>query len=182
MESQSGLGIYISKQTALAVRLRRGKVAARVAVQAAPDETDGLRALVRRLAEACAEQNMLSSDASVALDSSLFMQHSVHSAFNHAKQIAQTIRFDTEAHAICDDLLSTILCACWKKPVLIAPAMNVNMWDNPAVQKNIEIIISMGFQILGPEEGPLACGVVGMGRMAEPERIQAAIGKFLAKS
>ena len=51
MESQSGLGIYISKQTALAVRLRRGKVVARVAVETAPDETDGLRALVRRLAD-----------------------------------------------------------------------------------------------------------------------------------
>ena len=86
------------------------------------------------------------------------------------------------AHAICDDLLSTILCACWKKPVLIAPAMNVNMWDNPAVQKNIETLSSMGFQILGPEEGPLACGVVGMGRMAEPDQIQAAIAERVAKT
>ena len=102
MESQSGLGIYISKRTALAVRLRRGEVVDRVAVEAAPDETDGLRALVRRLAEACAERNMLSSDASVALDSSLFMQHSVHSAFSHANQIAQTIRFDTEEVVAAD--------------------------------------------------------------------------------
>jgi len=86
------------------------------------------------------------------------------------------------AHAICDDLLSTILCACWKKPVLIAPAMNVNMWDNPAVQKNIETISSMRFAIVGPQEGPLACGVVGMGRMAEPEQIQAAIGQIVAKT
>lgn len=102
MESQSGLGIYISKQTALAVRLRRGQVVARVAVQVGPEEADGLQALVRRLAEACAEQNMLSLDASVALDSSLFMQHSVHSAFSHANQIAQTIRFDTEEVVAAD--------------------------------------------------------------------------------
>ena len=102
MESQSGLGIYISKQTALAVRLRRGQVVARVAVQVGPEEADGLQALVRRLAEACAEQKMLSLDASVALDSSLFMQHSVHSAFSHANQIAQTIRFDTEEVVAAD--------------------------------------------------------------------------------
>jgi len=86
----------------VAVRLRRGKVAAQVAVEVGPDEADGLQALVRRLAEACAEQDMLSSDASVALDSSLFMQHNVHSAFSHANQIAQTIRFDTEEVVAAD--------------------------------------------------------------------------------
>ena len=44
------------------------------------------------------------------------------------------------ANAICDDLLSTMLCVCWQKPILLAPAMNDNMWNNPAVQKNVATI------------------------------------------
>lgn len=75
------------------------------------------------------------------------------------------------ANGICDDLLSTTLCACWDKPVLIAPAMNSNMWANPAVQKNVETIKQAGFRIIGPEVGRLACGAEGIGRMAEPDGI-----------
>lgn len=75
------------------------------------------------------------------------------------------------AHGICDDLLSTTLCACWNKPVLIAPAMNDNMWKNPAVQKNVETIKQNGFNIIGPEIGRLACGTDAIGRMAEPQDI-----------
>lgn len=75
------------------------------------------------------------------------------------------------ANGICDDLLSTTLCVCWNKPVLIAPAMNSNMWTNPAVQKNVETIKQAGFRIIGPETGRLACGTEGIGRMAEPDDI-----------
>jgi len=75
------------------------------------------------------------------------------------------------ANGICDDLLSTTLCTCRDKPVLIAPAMNSNMWTNPAVQKNVETIKQMGLQIIGPEVGRLACGAEGIGRMAEPADI-----------
>ncbi|MHC5060867.1 MAG: flavoprotein [Planctomycetota bacterium] len=75
------------------------------------------------------------------------------------------------ATGICDDLLSTTLCACWDKPVLIAPAMNSKMWANPAVQKNVETIKQAGFRIIGPETGRLACGAEGIGRMAEPDDI-----------
>ncbi len=75
------------------------------------------------------------------------------------------------ANGICDDLLSTTLCACRDKPVLIAPAMNSNMWTNPAVQKNVETIKQAGFRIIGPEVGRLACGTEGIGRMAEPDDI-----------
>lgn len=75
------------------------------------------------------------------------------------------------ANGICDDLLSTTLCVCWDKPVLIAPAMNSNMWTNPAVQKNVETIKQAGFRIIGPEVGRLACGTEGIGRMAEPDDI-----------
>ena len=79
------------------------------------------------------------------------------------------------ANGICDDLLSTTLCACWSKPVLIAPAMNSNMWANPIVQRNIEILRDMKFEMAGPEAGRLACGTEGVGRMTEPADIFGAI-------
>ncbi|MCK5563874.1 MAG: hypothetical protein KAJ07_01390 [Planctomycetes bacterium] len=83
------------------------------------------------------------------------------------------------AAGICDDLLSTTLCTCWNKKVLIAPAMNTNMWNNPAVQKNVEAIKSMGLKTVGPESGRLACGTEGVGRMAEPTQIIEAIENLL---
>ena len=88
------------------------------------------------------------------------------------------------AGGICDDLLSTVLCASWKKPKLMAPAMNNNMWSNPAVQRNVECVKKMGFELIGPEAGRLACGAEGPGRMSEAsdilamiERIACTIGK-----
>jgi phosphopantothenoylcysteine decarboxylase/phosphopantothenate--cysteine ligase len=85
------------------------------------------------------------------------------------------------ANGICDDLLSTTLCACWQKPVLIAPAMNSNMWNNPAVQQNVEKIKQMGVKLIGPECGRLACGTEGIGRMAEPEDILEQIEKIASQ-
>ena len=75
------------------------------------------------------------------------------------------------ANGICDDLLSTTLCACWAKPVLLAPAMNDRMWENPAVQRNVDALKERGWQMVGPASGRLACGTEGLGRMAEPEEI-----------
>ncbi len=83
------------------------------------------------------------------------------------------------ATGICDDLLSTTLCVCWNKPVIIAPAMNSNMWSNPVVQKNVETIKQMKFTLIGPETGRLACGSAGPGRMAEPADILKAIEKII---
>ena len=71
------------------------------------------------------------------------------------------------ANGICDDLLSTTLCACWQNKILFAPAMNEKMWQNPAVQKNVSTLKKTGFEIIGPEKGRLACGEEGIGRMAE---------------
>ena len=86
------------------------------------------------------------------------------------------------ANGICDDMLSTILCACWplveSGAVLLAPAMNNNMWANPAVQHNVKTIKEMGFQLIGPVEGRLACGAEGIGRMSEPQDILDAIEKI----
>lgn len=74
------------------------------------------------------------------------------------------------AHGACDDLLSTLCIARpMTVPLLIAPAMNVEMWQNPATQRNVAQLKSDGIQILGPDAGDQACGETGMGRMLEPE-------------
>ncbi|WP_334188731.1 bifunctional phosphopantothenoylcysteine decarboxylase/phosphopantothenate--cysteine ligase CoaBC [Noviherbaspirillum sp.] len=74
------------------------------------------------------------------------------------------------AHGACDDLLSTLCVARpLLLPLLIAPAMNVEMWQNPATQRNLRQLREDGIQILGPEAGDQACGETGMGRMLEPE-------------
>jgi phosphopantothenoylcysteine synthetase/decarboxylase len=86
------------------------------------------------------------------------------------------------ANGICDDLLSTVLCARWNKPLLFAPAMNDQMWTNPAVQKNVKTLSGIGAEIIGPETGRLACGTEGVGRMSEPQEIIRAIEKIVAKS
>jgi phosphopantothenoylcysteine synthetase/decarboxylase len=89
------------------------------------------------------------------------------------------------AHGICDDMLSTTLCACWplveSAAVLLAPAMNTNMWTNPAVQHNVKTLHERGFQFIGPVKGRLASGTEGIGRMSEPQEILEAIGKIASK-
>ena len=74
------------------------------------------------------------------------------------------------ANGICDNLLLSTACA-FKKPFLIAPAMNTGMWENPFVQENISKLQSKGYNIINPEDGFLACGTNGTGRMAEVEDI-----------
>lgn len=74
------------------------------------------------------------------------------------------------ALGIADDMLSTVVMAT-RAPVLIAPAMNVNMWNNPAVQENIRTLRGRGVHILDPECGELACGTEGTGRLADSEAI-----------
>lgn len=76
------------------------------------------------------------------------------------------------ARGLADDFLSTLYLA-FAGPVVLAPAMNTNMWNHPATRDNVEILRKRGHQIVEPEEGLLACGTVGPGRLAEPERIAA---------
>jgi phosphopantothenoylcysteine decarboxylase / phosphopantothenate---cysteine ligase len=71
---------------------------------------------------------------------------------------------------IADDLASTVLLAT-DKPVLVAPSMNVRMWEHPATQENIATLIQRGVTVLGPTEGAMACGEFGAGRMLEPSKI-----------
>ncbi len=82
------------------------------------------------------------------------------------------------AHGLAGDLASTTLLAT-DKPVLMAPAMNVRMWLHPATQRNIATLKADGVSFVGPEEGTMACGEFGPGRLAEPEEIFAAIVALL---
>ena len=83
------------------------------------------------------------------------------------------------ATGLAGDLASTLLLAT-DKPVLIAPAMNVRMWQHPATQRNVAQLRADGVRVVGPEAGPMACGEHGPGRMAEPADILAEIGDMLA--
>src|SRR5712664_2454618 len=76
------------------------------------------------------------------------------------------------AHGACDDLLSTLCVARPDTlPLLVAPAMNVEMWQNPATQRNVAQLKADRIAILGPDTGEQACGETGMGRMLEPEQL-----------
>jgi len=82
------------------------------------------------------------------------------------------------AHGMADDFLTTLYLA-FTGPVLIAPAMNVNMWQHPATQANLETLKRRGHTIVEPGSGYLACGMTGPGRLAEPEEIAAAIERVM---
>ena len=83
------------------------------------------------------------------------------------------------AAGLADDLASTIFLAT-DKPVLLAPAMNTRMWEHPATQRNFRTLLDDGLTAVGPDQGDLACGEVGAGRMAEPLQIVAAIEEILS--
>lgn len=78
------------------------------------------------------------------------------------------------AHGLADDLVST-LCLATQAPLLVAPAMNHRMWLHPATQANIATLSARGVRMVGPNDGPLAEGESGPGRMAEPVQILAAL-------
>ncbi len=84
------------------------------------------------------------------------------------------------AHGLADDPLSTLFSA-FAGPVLIAPAMNDKMWSNAAVQENLRTLKKRGVEIIDPEAGDLACGTVGLGRLAEPERLLTVVRKGLLR-
>jgi len=85
------------------------------------------------------------------------------------------------ANGLANDLASTTLLAT-DKPVLMAPAMNVRMWQHAAVQRNLETLRSDGVEFVGPEDGEMACGEFGPGRMAEPATIASAIEGLLSRT
>ena len=84
------------------------------------------------------------------------------------------------AHGLANDLLSTVALAC-RAPLLLAPAMNVNMWQHPATQANLQLLVARGVFTCGPDAGALACGWIGSGRMMEAADIAAACVQALGK-
>lgn len=82
------------------------------------------------------------------------------------------------ARGIADDFLTTLYLAT-TAPVIVAPAMNVNMWNHPATQENIEMLRARGVKIVDPDEGYLACGMTGAGRLAGQREIVAAVRETL---
>lgn len=83
------------------------------------------------------------------------------------------------AHGFADDLLGT-LCLASAAPILLAPAMNQQMWRNPATQANIALLQARGLHRIGPASGLQACGEDGPGRMSEPAQILDALARVLA--
>lgn len=83
------------------------------------------------------------------------------------------------AQGRADDLASTLLLAT-DTPVLVAPAMNVRMWHHPATQRNLATLRGDGIRLVGPDEGEMACGEFGLGRLAEPAAILAAVTAMLS--
>src|SRR5262245_11027551 len=82
------------------------------------------------------------------------------------------------SRGITDDFLSTLYLAT-AAPVVVAPAMNVNMWNHPATQENLERLRSRGVHVISPDEGYLACGMTGAGRLAGQEAVVAAVREVL---
>src|SRR5271168_5162176 len=82
------------------------------------------------------------------------------------------------AHGLADDFLTTLFLAT-HAPVIVAPAMNVNMWEHPATRANVETLRARGVKVIEPGSGYLACGMVGGGRLAEPAAIVAAVAETL---
>lgn len=80
------------------------------------------------------------------------------------------------ANGLAGDLAQTLLLAT-TKPIFIAPAMNVRMWENPIFQRNLSLLKESGVEVIGPEEGEMACGEHGLGRMSEPSQIFAHLKK-----
>ena len=83
------------------------------------------------------------------------------------------------AHGIADDMLTTTIMAC-KCPVYIAPAMNTNMYENPILQDNLDVLKKFGYHVIDPACGYLACGDTGAGKMPEPEVLLSYITKEIA--
>jgi phosphopantothenoylcysteine decarboxylase/phosphopantothenate--cysteine ligase len=85
------------------------------------------------------------------------------------------------AHGIADDFLSSLYLAT-RAPVLVAPAMNTNMWEHDAVRANLAVLRARGVSVVDPDAGYLACGWIGPGRLAEPETIARAVDTLLSRS
>lgn len=85
------------------------------------------------------------------------------------------------ASGIADDMLSTVVMAIKNKPIIICPAMNTAMYENPITQSNLEKLRSFGYQFVEPKEARLACGDLGKGALAEVENIVATVKQAIGE-
>jgi phosphopantothenoylcysteine decarboxylase/phosphopantothenate--cysteine ligase len=151
--------------------------------------------LCRAMTKAGAEVRVVMTDAATHFITAVTMQalsgHPVHSSQWDARVDNNMAHIDLSrgadailvapcsadfmsklAHGVCDDLLSTLcLARPGALPLLVAPAMNVEMWQNPATQRNVQQLREDGVALFGPGAGEQACGEVGLGRMLEPQQL-----------
>jgi phosphopantothenoylcysteine decarboxylase/phosphopantothenate--cysteine ligase len=129
----------------------------------------GRKVITEMFAEAAGEANLESAIEHIAVAQSI-------DALLIAPATADVLA--KLAHGLADDFLTTLALAT-RAPLIVAPAMNVNMWENRATQENLEILKSRGVRIADPGEGYLACGMVGQGRLASLDSIMAAVSEAL---
>jgi len=124
-----------------------------------------------------------SDDDSLGMNSDASIEHIAEAQWADALVVAPATAgiLAKFAHGLADDFLTTMYLAT-TAPVLVAPAMNVNMWEHPATQANLETLRQRGVRVVEPGSGDLACGMVGPGRMAEPEFIATAVLNSLGRS
>src|SRR5215831_1689005 len=122
--------------------------------------------LVRALQRRGLEVHVVMTDAATR-----FVQPLTFAALSGHKVITSLWDDAGTAEGAYDSSIEHIGEAQWAEALVVAPAMNVQMWDHPATQANLEILRQRGVRVIEPGTGDLACGMVGAGRMAEPDAI-----------
>jgi phosphopantothenoylcysteine decarboxylase/phosphopantothenate--cysteine ligase len=157
--------------------------------------------LVRALGKAEVEVRVIMTEAATKLITPLTMEtvsrHQVYTAMFAEREFVGTRHIDLAnwadlvvvapatanflgkiASGISDDLLTTVICAS-TKPIMVAPAMNPGMWDNPITQRNFQTLKDLGYSFVGPAEGEMAEKQFGVGRMVEPQELFESVTRFL---
>lgn len=143
--------------------------------------TDSAKKFITELTMQSLSKNLVYSDTFEERDPSLFAHIDLAGSADLVLVAPATANMIAKmAHGLADDMLSTTLLAT-TAPVMIAPAMNVHMYQHPAVLSNLNTLARRGVQFIEPGEGMLACGYVGKGRLEEPETIVEVLERYFAK-
>lgn len=143
--------------------------------------TDSAKKFITELTMQSLSKNLVYSDTFEERDPSLFAHIDLAGSADLVLVAPATANMIAKmAHGLADDMLSTTLLAT-TAPVMIAPAMNVHMYQHPAVLSNLDTLARRGVQFIEPGEGMLACGYVGKGRLEEPETIVEVLERYFAK-
>ncbi|OBZ14533.1 phosphopantothenoylcysteine decarboxylase [Bacillus sp. FJAT-27264] len=143
--------------------------------------TDSAKQFITELTMQSLSKNLVYSDTFQERDPSLFAHIDLAGSADLVLVAPATANIIAKmAHGLADDMLSTTLLAT-TAPIMVAPAMNVHMYQHPAVMNNLDILARRGVGFIEPGEGMLACGYVGKGRLEEPETIVQCVERFFAK-